>query len=91
MKVDYSGLSEVGAATVRRAHKVRNFLSRPTSYARVSAYFMKHITHVAAVEIEVSPQSYEQQTKDGKHRLYFSRLPTPGKLINIHGFSDRHL
>jgi pyridoxine 4-dehydrogenase len=42
-KFDYVGLSEVAAATVRRAHKV---------------------IPVTAVEIEVSPQSYEQQTKD---------------------------
>ncbi|KAH9991765.1 aldo/keto reductase [Russula vinacea] len=42
-KFDYIGLSEVGAETVRRAHKVMP---------------------VAVVEIEVSPQAYEQQTKD---------------------------
>ncbi|KAI0257208.1 NADP-dependent oxidoreductase domain-containing protein [Lactifluus subvellereus] len=42
-KFDYIGLSEVGAETVRRAHKVMP---------------------VAAVEIEVSLQAYEQQTKD---------------------------
>ncbi|KAI0278907.1 Aldo/keto reductase family-domain-containing protein [Russula brevipes] len=42
-KFDYIGLSEVGAETIRRAHKV---------------------APVAAVEIEVSLQAYEQQTKD---------------------------
>jgi len=42
-KFDYIGLSEVGAETVRRAHKVMP---------------------VAAVEIEVSLQAYEEQTKD---------------------------
>jgi len=42
-KFDYIGLSEVGAETVRRAHKV---------------------TPVTVVEIEVSLQAYEQQTKD---------------------------
>jgi len=42
-KCDYIGLSEVGAETIRRAHKVMP---------------------VAAVEIEVSLQAYEQQTKD---------------------------
>lgn len=45
-KFKYIGLSEVGAATVRRAHKVA--------------------PEVAAVEIEVSPWSYAQETKDGK-------------------------
>ena len=59
MKFDYIGLSEVGTATVCSAHKVRNVLFRVTLYARVSAYFMKQVTLVAAVEIEVSPQSYE--------------------------------
>ncbi|KAI9456301.1 aldo/keto reductase [Russula earlei] len=42
-KFDYIGLSEVGAETIRRAHK---------------------IAPVAAVEIEVSLQAYERQTKD---------------------------
>ncbi|KAI0304547.1 NADP-dependent oxidoreductase domain-containing protein [Russula brevipes] len=42
-KFDYIGLSEVGAETIRRAHK---------------------IAPVAAIEIEVSLQAYEQQTKD---------------------------
>lgn len=42
-KFDHIGLSEVGAETIRRAHKVMP---------------------VAAVEIEVSLQSYEQKTKD---------------------------
>ncbi|KAF8494654.1 aldo/keto reductase [Russula emetica] len=42
-KFNYIGLSEVGAETVRRAHKV---------------------TPIAAVEIEISLQAYEQQTKD---------------------------
>jgi pyridoxine 4-dehydrogenase len=42
-KFDYIGLSEVGAESIRRAHKV---------------------TTVTAVEIEVSLQAYEQQTKD---------------------------
>jgi hypothetical protein len=36
---------------------------------------------VAAVEIEVSLQAYEQQTKDGKHYRYFSRFSIPWKLI----------
>lgn len=42
-KFDYIGLSEVGAETIRRAHKVMP---------------------IAAVEIEVSLQAYEQRTKD---------------------------
>ncbi|KAH9997726.1 aldo/keto reductase [Russula compacta] len=42
-KFDHIGLSEVGAETIRRAHKVMP---------------------VVAVEIEVSLQAYEQQTKD---------------------------
>ncbi|KAI0294707.1 aldo/keto reductase [Multifurca ochricompacta] len=43
-KFKYIGLSEVSAATVRRAHKVA--------------------PEVAAVEIEISPWSYTQETKD---------------------------
>ena len=49
---------------------------------------------VAAVEIEVSPQSYEQQTKDGKHGRYLSRSPAPRSLstfMHVHGLSDRYL
>ena len=34
---------------------------------RASAYRTTQVMPVAAVEIEVSPQSYEQQTKDGEH------------------------
>ena len=45
-KFKYIGLSEIGAATVRRAHKAA--------------------PEVAAVEIEVSPWSYSQETKDGR-------------------------
>ena len=64
-KFDYIGLSEVAAETVRRAHKVRSpFLAQ--YLWRVRAYCMNQVMPVAAVEIEVSLQSYEQQTKDGK-------------------------
>ncbi|KAH9964607.1 aldo/keto reductase [Russula dissimulans] len=45
-KFEYIGLSEVGAESIRCAHKVRN------------------VAPIAAVEIEVSLQAYEQQTKD---------------------------
>ena len=51
---------------------------------------MNQVAPIVVVEVEVSSRSYEHQTKDGKHRHYFSRLLIPGKLINIHGFSDRH-
>ena len=67
-KFDYVGLSEVAAATVRRAHKVRTpFLSPPCFKLRVNAYCTNQVIPITAVEIEVSPQSYEQQTKDGMH------------------------
>ena len=45
-KFKYIGLSEVSAATVRRAHRAAS--------------------EVAAVEIEVSPWSYTQETKEGE-------------------------
>jgi len=38
---------------------------------------------IAAVEIEVSLQAYEQQTKDGEHCHYLSRISLLWKLINI--------
>ena len=38
---------------------------------------------VAAVEIEVSLQAYEQQTKDGKHYATSARFSVARKLINI--------
>jgi hypothetical protein len=38
---------------------------------------------VAAVEIEVSLQAYEQQTKDGKHYQYFSLFSAPYNLVDI--------
>ncbi len=38
---------------------------------------------VAAVEIEVSLQAYEQQTKDGKHYATSARFSVAMKLINI--------
>ena len=46
-----------------------------------SAYCTDQVMPIAPVEIEVSPQSYEQQTKDGEHSHYFSRLSAPRKLI----------
>jgi Aldo/keto reductase family len=69
-KFKYIGLSEVGAATVRRAHKVA--------------------PEVAAVEIEVSPWSYTQETKDGGLSYQFMSL------LCIRAFADvfcshRHL
>jgi hypothetical protein len=38
---------------------------------------------VAAVEIEVSLQAYEQQTKDGKHYAASSSFSVARKLIDI--------
>jgi hypothetical protein len=38
---------------------------------------------VAVVEIEVSLQAYEQQTKDGKNDHYFPRFSIPWELIDI--------
>jgi Aldo/keto reductase family len=69
-KFKFIGLSEVSAATVRRAHKVA--------------------PEVAAVEIEVSPWSYTQETKDGK--LYYQFM----SLLCLRAFADmfrsyRHL
>jgi aryl-alcohol dehydrogenase-like predicted oxidoreductase len=43
---------------------------------------VNQVAPVAAVEIEVSLQAYEQQTKDGKHYHYFSLFSIPWKLIN---------
>jgi hypothetical protein len=40
--------------------------------------------HVAAVEIEVSLQAYEEQTKDGKH--WHCLVHSRKELISIHGF-----
>jgi hypothetical protein len=38
---------------------------------RVISYCVNQVAPVAAVEIEVSLQAYEQQTKDGKDYHYF--------------------
>ena len=44
---------------------------------------------IAAVEIEVSLQAYEQQTREGGH--WQIPLFTPGSLSRIPGFSDCYL
>ena len=43
----------------------------------VGSYCANQVMPVAAVEIEVSLQAYEQQTKDGRPYHYFSWLCTP--------------
>jgi pyridoxine 4-dehydrogenase len=77
-KFDYIGRSGVAAETVRRAPTVRNPFPPPDP----SAYCTNQVMPIASVEIEVSPQSYEQRTKDGEHRPYFSCLSAPRKLID---------
>ncbi|KAH9065810.1 aldo/keto reductase [Lactarius vividus] len=55
-KFDHIGLSEVSAETIRRAHKARHQIYRISKKT--------YVIPVAAVEIEVSLQAYEEQTKD---------------------------
>jgi pyridoxine 4-dehydrogenase len=63
-KFDYIGMSECRAETIRRAAKVRDqkvLLLHHYSYPVVS-----QVARVSAVEIEISPLSYEAETKEGE-------------------------
>jgi pyridoxine 4-dehydrogenase len=60
---DYIGVSEVSADTLRRAHKVRT-----TCEMRMCTYlvFRDKVHPISIVEIEISPWSFEDETKKGR-------------------------
>lgn len=60
-KFDHIGLSEVSAATIRKAHAVSSEYIFP--FRKAECLLRSQIHPVAAVEIEISPWSYEEETK----------------------------
>ena len=74
---DYIGRPRVAAEPYAVHPRCETLFSPPDS----SAYCTDQVMPIAPVEIEVSPQSYEQQTKDGEHSHSVSRLSAPRKLI----------
>jgi pyridoxine 4-dehydrogenase len=70
-KFDHIGLSECAAETLRRANTV--CLSRyAVVFESVTVKLLK-VHPIAAVEIEISPWSYEDETKKGMIRNIFLR------------------
>ena len=63
-KFDHIGLSECSAATLRRAHAVRAFFVHLRRFVSSNPYSQVH--PIAIVEIEISPTSYEEETKKGE-------------------------
>jgi pyridoxine 4-dehydrogenase len=68
-KFDFIGLSECRAETIRRAAKVS--LAFPAPEGVLS---LRQVAPIGAVEIEISPMSYEDETKKGKARSRVHRL-----------------
>jgi pyridoxine 4-dehydrogenase len=60
-KFDYIGLSEASAATLARANKAIIFYLTCCE-GRIN---LEQVHPIAAIEIEVSPWSYEEETKKG--------------------------
>jgi pyridoxine 4-dehydrogenase len=67
-KFDHIGLSEVRAEQIRQAHRVSPQLFVLKRFADSTSQGHP----IAAVEIEVSPWSYTQETKDGSWIFYRS-------------------
>ena len=74
-KFDYIGLSECSAETLKRANTVRLRLHAPEPGYDV-VYTFGQVHPIAAVEIEVSPWSYEEETKRGEW-TFRRLLPRP--------------
>ena len=82
-KFDYIGLSECSAETLKKADAV--CLRLHVSDARYDVVYASGQVHpIAAVEIEVSPWSYEEETKRGErtlHQLSPRAYPHPPRLV----------
>lgn len=59
-KFDHIGVSEVSAATLKRANAVRLLALHDMTYCLMAR---SKVHPIAAVEIEVSPWAYEDETK----------------------------
>jgi pyridoxine 4-dehydrogenase len=60
-KFDFIGMSECAAETIRRAAKVSTTVPTPDRMLT-----MRQVAPISGVEIEISPMSYEEETKKGK-------------------------
>jgi pyridoxine 4-dehydrogenase len=61
-KFSHIGLSECSAQTLRRAHAVCTLNSNIANHVLI---MLRQVHPIAMVEIEVSPWSYEEETKKG--------------------------
>ena len=68
-KFDHIGLSECRAETVRRANKASLFLD-DWLLSKITNHYSVQVHPIASVEIEVSPWSYEEETKQGALSSY---------------------
>lgn len=62
-KFDHIGLSEVAADTIRRANEVSLLLCMRDLNSLITAMVYPKVHPIAAVEVEVSPSSYEAETR----------------------------
>jgi aryl-alcohol dehydrogenase-like predicted oxidoreductase len=62
-KISYIGVSEISAATLERACKV--ICPTHIAHMTLTVLFQKQVGKIAVAEIEVSPWSYEDETKKG--------------------------
>ena len=60
-KFDHIGLSEVGAESLRRGHAVSSMVK----VAIIRRFMTLQVYPVSLAEIEISPMSYEEETKKG--------------------------
>ena len=70
-KFEHLGLSECKAESLRRAHAVR---SLPPVLVHKCLFFAQ-VYPISIAEIEISPMSYEEETKKGAQRMRFPHSP----------------